>query len=39
MLRRRWITLLVVAVFAYFGVSAAPVLAHLGDESQAIALR
>lgn len=37
MFRRHWLTLLVAAVFAYFGVAAAPVLARLADETQIVA--
>ena len=36
MFRRHWLTLLVAAVFAYFGVAAAPVLVSLADEPQSI---
>ena len=36
MFRRHWLTLLVAAVFAYFGVAAAPVLVSLAGEPQTI---
>ncbi|HET9229835.1 MAG TPA: hypothetical protein VFO00_01015 [Vitreimonas sp.] len=36
MFRRHWLTLLVAAVFAYFGIAAAPVLVSLADEPQTI---
>lgn len=36
MFRRHWLTLLVAAVFAYFGVAAAPVLVSLAEEPHAI---
>jgi hypothetical protein len=41
MFRRHWITLLIAAVLAYFGVTAAPVLASLATEPepQIIAMR
>jgi len=36
MFRRHWLTLLIAAVFAYFGVAAAPVLVSLADEPQIV---
>ena len=36
MFRRNWLTLLIAAVFAYFGVAAAPVLVSLADEPAAV---
>ncbi len=39
MFRRHWLTLLIAAVFAYFGVAAAHVLAGLAEQPQIVAVR